>query len=257
MIIRPTRPAIIAPTVSPIVEGGALPWDPRSASRGTSAPAFTPADIAGLEAWYRETYAAGTWTDLSGNGRNLVQATAGSRPSQVARAGQAALSFDGTADSVAGSFGATLPAPLTIYIVAEHVTTGARWIYDGITSGERAFLLSTTGPPSVYRIGGPIMAVTSAVTAPVGAIHAHCGVYNSASSAAYLLSNFSVAAATGDTGVAALTGLTVGSIFGGATNFFHGFAWEAIVYSGAHNAANRKLIGDYFTARYTGLTVTT
>jgi hypothetical protein len=38
---------------------------------------------------------------------------------------------------------------------------------------------------------------------------------------------------------------------------FTGYVWEVLVYSGAHSTATRKRVGDYFTGRYSGLTVTT
>ena len=221
--------------------------------RRAAAPApFSPLDIADLEAWYRETYASGTWVDLSGKGRDLTQATAGSRPTQVARAGQAALSFDG-GDWVQGAFGATLSQPLTVYAVFEPTSLATqRYIFDGDDASNRVALYTDTTPN--YGVHAPTARTGGT---PTLAIHAACFTANGASSA-LRVDNFAGAAITlsGDPGTAGLDGLTVGARYLQNINW-QGYIWEIILYSGAHNAATRKLVGDYLTARYTGLTVTT
>lgn len=224
------------------------------ARRVASGPApFSPADIAGLEAWYRETYAAGTWSDKSGNGRNLTQATAANRPTQTTRAGQAVLSLDG-GDLVQGPFGSLLPQPLTIYCVAEVTDTAvARSVYDGDDATNRCNLLAQTTVIQAFA-GGTLRAFGTLAT---GAIRASCVTYNGAGSNGFY-NDFrdSADGISASPGTAGLDGFTVGGTSGGAQPFL-GYVWEIIIYSGAHDAATRKLIGDYFTARYTGLTVTT
>ena len=64
---------------------------------------FVPTDIAELERWYDadlSDFTAGTWEDLSDNGVDVTQATAGNRPTANATGinGQPSLTFDGTND---------------------------------------------------------------------------------------------------------------------------------------------------------------
>jgi len=218
-------------------------------SGGAAAAAFTPLDLTPL-AWYRETYAGGTWTDLSGNGRNLTQATPANQPTQVTRAGQLALSFDG-GDSVFASFGSTITQPITLYCVAElAVATGATLV-DGYSLSR--LIVATTATPQWSMYAG--LTVTAGTPA-TGTIYGVCFVANAASSNVYV-NDFVSATITGNPGTNGLDGLTAGSLKQGSGNRLTGYEWEIIVYSGAHDAATRKKIGDYMSGRYTGLTITT
>lgn len=213
------------------------------------AAAFSPSDIAGLEAWYRETYAAGTWTDLSGNGRDLTQATGTARPTQVTRAGQLALQFSSASSQfVKGAFGATLSQPYTIYAVHEMPTLATTSIYSGSVSASGMLQILTTG----YRSYAGAFLTGSVV--PLTTIQGSCVVFNATTN--NYVDNFVTAQKSGSAGAGGLDGISAGSQTG-ASNFFTGYIWEIIVYSGAHDAATRKQIGDYFTGRYSGLTVTT
>lgn len=222
-----------------------------------SAAPFTPEDVAGLEAWYRgdDTVDSGgvvaTWSDKSGNVRPLTQATAGNRPAPVTRAGQRALSF--TTDFLQGAFGSLVAQPLTIYAVWETTSLAAIAIMlDGDDATNRAFMLTNTTP----AVRGGATTQLGINTPATGQIYASALVANGASSAFYGLSNFVTADQSGNAGTAGLDGLTVGSSYTGASPF-PGYLWEVLVYSTAHDAATRKQIGDYLTARYTSLTVVT
>lgn len=219
------------------------------ARSSASAPPWSPLDLAGLEAWYRETYAAGTWFDLSGKGRHLTQATAGARPTQTARAGQAVLSCDG-GDSVALAYSATISQPYTIYAVSEAPSVAStQVIYSGHSATADGMLQIRAND---YRISsGTFLAGGTSSTA----ISASAAAYNGASSS-LCVNNFATPVASGNAGSGILRGLSVGAQQA-ASVYLTGYVWEIIVCSGAHDAATRKLVGDYFTARYAGLTVTT
>lgn len=227
----------------------------RRASRrfggGGSVAEWTPAELGGLVAWYRETYAAGTWVDLSGNGRHLSQATESARPTQVIRWGCPVLSFDG-GDWVRGAFGTTLTQPTTIYSVWESTgTTGA--VYDGDGAGNRNLLFLRLTNAEI-RPGAESQVICG--TFVQDTVYASCVIYNGASSAGYTKSNFATAEATGNMGSQVLDGMTVGAFYDDS-NRLTGYVGEVILFAGAHDASARKLVGDYLTARYTGLTVTT
>lgn len=70
---------------------------------------FNPKTIAGLAGWWDASSAssvtlasgaASQWNDLSGNGYNAVQSTAGSRPTTGTVGGRSSLFFDGTDDEL-------------------------------------------------------------------------------------------------------------------------------------------------------------
>lgn len=225
----------------------------------SSTPAFLPSDIANQEFWYRgdDTIDVGgvvqTWTDKSGKGRHATQGTAASRPTPVTRAGQRALSFDG-GDQLVATFAGALTQPTTIYPVWEATAiSGVQVLLDGNDGTNRNFIYATATGPAV-RAGAPTELAGGAPSA--GQIYASCFVVNGATSALYGRSDFVTAGATGNAGAAVLDGLTLGAS-NASTLRLTGYLWEVIGYSGAHDAATRKLIGDYLTARYTGLTVTT
>lgn len=226
-------------------------------ARAASAPAFVPSDIAGQEFWYRgdDTVDVGgvvqTWSDKSGNARHVTQATAAARPTPATRNGQRALSFDG-GDWLQGAFAGALAQPNTLYLVWEPSgLASTRLILDGDGAANRIFFYTSTA-----TISASAGSVLSGATASVGQIYGSAVVVNGGTSALYGASNFVTAGASGAMGAGTLDGLTIGSNYLGA-GFFTGYVWEVIGYSGAHNAATRKQIGDYFTSRYTGLTVTT
>lgn len=217
----------------------------------TGAPAsgpFSPSDVTGLEAWYRETYAAGTWADLSGNGRDLTTLTG--TPSQVTRSGQLAISLNGST-ALSGAFGVTLDQPTTAYVVFETTVAFSRVVFCGDdTTNRQQFQATLAGGQAIYA--GTVLSADGTLAA---GIHAAACIFNSTTSALYE-GDFATAAVSGNAGTNKLDGLIVGARPGPA-DLFTGYVWELIVYSGAHDAATRKLIGDYFTARYSGLTVTT
>jgi hypothetical protein len=104
--------------------------------RGTTPPAFSPASLTGLVAWYRadgtkwqnsarstpavaDGDPVGAWDDLSGLGNNALQATAGSRPllKLAIQNGRPVIRYDGINDFLAAVSNAGL-SPTTITIAA-------------------------------------------------------------------------------------------------------------------------------------------
>lgn len=218
--------------------------------RGGGSTPFDPSQIAGLEAWFRgDSYAGGTLIDKSGNGRNLT--TVGTAPSQAIRAGQLAFSFNGTG-YFQGAFGTTLVQPATIYAVWEASSVPAHTVLvDGDDSTNRQFLYIRS-TDTTLRGGAPTELAGGAPS--LGRIYASAFVVDSISSALYGLSDFGTPAGAGSAGASAVDGMTIGAMYGGTLGF-HGYAWEVIRYSGAHDAATRAKFADYFNARYAGLQI--
>lgn len=147
--------------------------------RRAGAPAWTPADLASLSAWYEagpaECFqdAAGTtpaaaddpvghWRDKSGNGRHWTQTTAANRPTLRNDGTLWWVEFDATNDGLSSSF--TVTVPYTLCVAAEHLTTATantRWLNGG--SGVNGLL------GGLSRSDGIIVVVNSIVSIYAGA----------------------------------------------------------------------------------------
>jgi hypothetical protein len=230
----------------------------RPSIRSPGGAKFSPLDLA-PHAWYRadDVVLSGssitTWTDKSGNGNDLVQGTGSAQPTQVTRYGRKSASFDG-GDNVAGAYHAALTQPYTIVLVGEITNfTSARVFVDSDDGANRAQLRAaqTTGVLDFYAGGFHTGQTLSAAT-----VAAICVAANGASSEMYLDDFTDGAVDSGSSGAQAADGLTIGAGFSGGTPLL-GFVSEVVVLNTLITTAERKSLGDYFTARYTGLTVTT
>lgn len=225
----------------------------RGFHQAAAAADWSPADYASLDAWHRaDDYSAGSWTDLSGNSRTLTQATGLFQPTVTTRAGQAALSFDG-GDWLQKAYSSSLSGARTYYAVVEYTAVGDTRIFDGSGATDRHIGYTTATPQWGQYVTGAVTGGTPAN----GVIYGVCWVFNGASSAIYV-NDFRAGqhVASGNPGSGSLAGLTCGATYLG-TNQHVGYMWELLHASGAHDASTRALFGDYATARYTGLSVTT
>lgn len=205
-----------------------------------SGKALTPLKVAGLAAWYRlgkgQTIVTGVsqWSDASGNGRNLLQATGSLQPLVQ---GDGSLLFDGVDDFLQASF--ALVQPTTIYLRMKHLawTIGNR-IADGFTANGGAILQNGT-TPQIQTFAGTLTGVNAnLVLNTYGSV---CAVFNGASSASQV---DNTAAVTGNAGAANMGGLTLAANGAGAqpTNMQ---VKEVIVYSTAHDQATRDRVIAY------------
>lgn len=152
---------------------------------------FRPTAISGLAAWYDATVgvtdagagAVSTWADQSGNGRDLTQGTAGSRPTTGTRTqnGRNVLDFDGSADFLDGSSAFTQGNSDTVFVVCLNddgadSTTQVAYNADDATQAECRLLKVST---NVWRAtsGGSLDGGT-----PNASAHLLAGVFNGVSS---------------------------------------------------------------------------
>lgn len=87
---------------------------------------FVPTDIYGMELWVYQPdidYSAGTWVDRSGNVRNLIQGTAGNRPTLSAALaelnGKYSAIHDGVNDFLATAAQLIVAQPFSVLAVAK------------------------------------------------------------------------------------------------------------------------------------------
>jgi hypothetical protein len=186
--------------------------------------------------------AASVWADQSGNGRDLLQGSAGSRPAIHATG---YLTFDGTDDFMQATF--TLNAPVSVYMVVNLVSLTTN---DNIFNGKVADI-------QIYKTTGSadtVLYSSASLTDTSGNFHTGKGfqvigaVFNGASSAFYVND---YAAVTGNVGTGNPGGFTLASNKSGtAGNCANIVVKEVIIYSAAHDATAAGAIIDYLQYTY-------
>lgn len=207
-----------------------------------SAP-FTPASIPGLQLWVRGDKGitlngsnVSAWGDLSGNGVNLVQASAPAQPAYHAT--DAALNNQssvatGATVNVTGTL--TLAQPCTILVVG-YLTANATQVFGGQTS-RCDFGRDANG---FYMFGG--IELSNNTAAPDSNPHALGGLFNGASSKLWV--DVSASPFSGNAGTNSLIGPSVAD-FGGT-----GACAEVVAYTGSLTNVQVGLLFAYFGARY-------
>lgn len=217
--------------------------------------AFSPSDIAGLKLWCKadaltglsDGNAVSSFTDQSGNGNHLVQATGGSQP--IYKTGiinsLPVLRMDGS-KHMAVSF--TLAQPATIFVVTDNATVSSNSgvILDGINSFSAGFYIDTifSFRPFAGSFGSN---QTCDFTAPqVTTLKLDTSTGFSAVNGTQMSQGFSNST---------LGGITMGRHGGGSFPFNTGDIAEIIVYDSALSTANREAVEDYLGTKY-GITIT-
>ena len=152
-----------------------MPMNPRLLR--PTASGFNPKSISGLQAWYAADVASSItietgvqqWSDLSGNGRHLIQNTTNNQPAHnsVSVNGKPTVTFDGTNDRMATTATFSIPLPTSVFIVfrfeadyvsgqprvASHGGVGARMgeMFRNEQNDFRTFGQGTTTPVSRMR----------------------------------------------------------------------------------------------------------
>lgn len=190
-----------------------------------------------LAAWYRYhigmTNVGGfcsSWADQSGNGRDLVQATASARPVILS---DGSLQFDGANDFLQAAF--TLPQPLTIYLAFMQLSwTSGDVIFSGATAEVQ--VAQNTSSPGLAANAGSGLTVSN--TIPVNARGVCCFVANGTSSVYQAGGGSFSVTTTGSGGANAAGGFTLGADSSEA-NWSNIRVFEAAIFSVAHDANTR------------------
>jgi len=207
---------------------------------------FSPADIAGLEAWWDGRVGITTtgpgvslWADQSGNGNDLLQNTGANRPVDQ---GDGSILFNGVDQWMEDTF--TLAKPNTVYILAKQISwTNSDIIWSG-QGGFSAYLHQTGSTPEVTvrgfsagpsRISGWTLDTYATITC----------VVNGASSAIVLNLDTPVG---GDIGAGPdMDGFVLGAYVAGATPS-NVQVKQVLVYSGAHTFDQATSVVNYLNA---------
>lgn len=236
-----------------VVDNASLPT-PLKAAR-IEFPPFTP--LALLPEMYVDSVGASNfvlngvdisqWTDLSGNGNHLLQATSSAQPFYNTVTDE--VEFDGVLNRMAtAAFSSPLSQPNTVFAVYNFVDTASEHtVYDGIVSGSRHLL--QTNPSSLQMFGGT---ANDTLAGADTSDHIIASVYNGASSQGYIDGGTDLV--TTDIGSHTLTGLTVGSLYQNSQRGKFN-ARSFIVYDRALTTAEINRVGNYLADRF-GITWT-
>ncbi len=205
--------------------------------------------------WYVSNNPISAIADQSGTGdvnKNVLQATASAQPTLVladsTANGQPTILFGCAIASlqalVSGTWASALAQPSTWIVVAK----GANFYVDGIASGNRQALYSTSST-NLTAYAGSGLSGTAANTANW---HVYAATFNGASSNIYQ-DNSQTALASGACGAASLTGVTIGNAFN-VSDSLQGSLGTIEACSGVLSAANLQSEFERLGAKY-GITV--
>lgn len=222
---------------------------------GADAP-FSPADIAGLLAWYKADAITGladndpvaTWPDSSASGFDAT-AEGGQRPTYKTNElnGKPVVRFDGTSDTMASSY-PTSQKPFSVFavvkatnfddyrcIIGSFVNTGIEWRLNQTTGNQNMDKQATSG------IGTSTVAVAPATWTVISATYSNTGVW------AYYFGTTADNSGTQDVAFSATT-MILGSASG--IHLFLGDMAEIICYDSVLSAPNLVLVQEYLEAKY-------
>lgn len=173
------------------------------------------------------------WYDQSGNGRDLVQATASAQP-QISLVGNGlpAAVFDGVNDQLLVAF--TLNQPWSFNLIRRTISTsGQGYTLDGGSAAQCVLYNDPALADNLMFAGSTGPTSDLGTNMPTGTRGAIGGVFNNASSRMEI-NSATVASYTGTTGTNNNTGLTVG---GNNSRFGNQEIQEVIAFNTAHTQA--------------------
>jgi hypothetical protein len=225
------------------------------------ATGFTPKSISGLAAWYDASVTSSItiqtgvqqWSDLSGNGRNLIQNTTNNQPAYTNNQinGKPAVVFDKTNDRL--TWAGTLSQPTTAYCIGKWnaaPTAGNETMFDSNVNGNRMRLFATSSLvggvttyfPAIHA--GTELRLQSEVTLTSYAVYE--AIFNGTSS--FVGQNNSVTN-SGNAGSTASDGIAFNA-FGGFAAFGGVSIAEFMLYGRLLSSSERASVRRYLARKY-------
>jgi hypothetical protein len=214
--------------------------------------AFNASSLTGLHWSFRASnYSAGTLTDLSGNGRDATQATAGKRPTATTYNGKAALQFTAASSQWLGGTMNLSGGVITLYVVAstsavaETILSCSQTAAPGTFNDGIALFRDNTGGDKFFarRLNGG-----DASKVADNSVHVFDMVFKAASGDIVVDGTAGTASAASVT-PPTLISFNIGQL-GGDVYFSNGLFLEAHCYAGEHNSTDRqtarRAIGAYY-----------
>lgn len=201
-------------------------------------------DYGAVTAWAGGDAFATTFYDQSGNGRNLVQATAANQPQIIlASNGKTALLHDGSNDAMqTAAFVMNQPWSFNIvYRRIANLSGTTQNTFDGITADKGTLFSATAGPfNNALHAGSTGPTGDDSVSMALGVRGAVGGTFNNASSLLEVNAT-TIASFTGTCGASNMDGLTLactGDL--NAARFSNMEVQEWCVFNAAHTSAQLK-----------------
>jgi hypothetical protein len=227
------------------------------------ASGFSPKSIAGLAAWYDATVASSVtltngfvsqWSDLSGGGFHLSQATEADRPGTATIGGKTAIDFDGSNDFLFTS--STLPNFGTVFDV--HLLdngTAAHTLYTlnaSVGGTAKRMGLLYVGSVNEYRSQSVFGATVQGVSGGIRTANARVTAFTFNESATVGRVDGAALAGTTATTTSSDTGLYLGirSIGGALSLPLNGKIGEFIVYNRVLTLAEIQKVEKYLAAKF-------
>jgi hypothetical protein len=221
--------------------------------RRMSVPEFRPSQVAGLIAWYEadrisgvsaDATAVASWTDLSGLGHHLVQATGAKQPllKTAIVSGYPVVRFDGSNDFLQALHTQAQPVTVTIACAFATYVSGNNTVLDG--GANNAMRVNRPGATKIemFRSDGAAIGV-EATTTPES-WHVYSCVFDG--SVGFLQVDNGAASATGAVGAAATAGLTLGSRGDGTAGFAPVDVYGLTIHAFNLSAGYRAQLARYF-----------
>jgi hypothetical protein len=221
---------------------------------------WVPGNLSNLFAWFNaanSTVVGGkvsALADLSGHGRNAVQATSAKQPTYVAsyQNGRPGVQFNAGSLCLVSTYGVTLAQTSEIWIVATITTpSGGASIFDGIDSSNRQSAAKTTvfGGQDLYMYasGGTPHPTPSPTW---GVPHVYRFVFAGAASAMAIDGAAQTLTPAGGTGTQGSNGLTIGADNTGSGNPAGLTVGEVVVASGALGSTDAASLLGYLKGRW-------
>ena len=217
---------------------------------------FFPDDMPNLSAWYKADSIIGltdgqsieTWSDISGNGRNLTQTTAANRPVLKINIlnGKNIVRFSRSDSQRLYYSGGGLNQPITVFIVWKCNNTGTSpasrgTVLDGMNTDYSSFLMAYSDTSEVRSYAGIYNK-----TVPFGNFIISSAVFNAGSS---LLKENGVFKGTGSNTYGIPNGITIGGRYG-QLYYLNGDVAEIIIYNTAMSTENINKVEDYLSSKY-------
>jgi hypothetical protein len=226
---------------------------------GTSAAAFSPADVTGLKVWLKADAITGKvnadpisqWDDSSGTGNHVVQATGGNQPTYRTNVVNSlpVVRFDGSDDFLeVAALAAAIPVPYVVFCVGKISTDKDFNRFYGESGGSANLGLDADNTGQVYIYNGSVSQIAASNGA---AFHIYTVKWNGASSTAGV-DTATLGAENPGTTDSQLDGLRVG-MNGGGTPLAGDIA-EILVYDNVISAGNTTNVVAYLGTKY-GITV--
>lgn len=221
-----------------------------------SSNGFTPADIDGLYAWFKadnitasDGDAVTTWTDQSGAGNNVTQATGAAKPiyktAQIN--GKPVVRFDGTDDELIGTATPSAATGITMAGVAKLTSAGNfPMLFVHASAFYELRFNAGTGQPQWNAAGAEATSAASVLNEFVVLVATFDDATNSS---ALYVNGTSVATAAPSSGAfTSLQGLYIGSR--GSSLYFGGDVPELLAYDHSLSSEDRVALTSYLGTEY-------